>query len=1014
MRKLDALVEGLKEHRKLGMQVSSVETLPAESADWVELPAALPAALRRVLHERGIERLYRHQAEGMQAALAGEDVLLTTPTASGKSLVFQLPPLIAALEGRDARALFLYPLKALGRDQEGKLKELAAACGLDPREVVAVYDGDTPREERQRIRENPPRVLITNPDMLHLGILPAWQSWAPFLADLRWFVLDELHAYRGVFGAHQHHVLWRLERICDRAVGGRLAVIASSATASNADEFASALCDRDFRWIRDSGAPRERRFLATLDPVGSAYTAAVDLTAFLLDQGLKTIVFTKARRVTELIYAWLTRQRPDLTDRVANYRSGFLAGERRAIEEELFSGTLDGVISTSALELGIDVGGLDACVLVGFPGSLMATWQRSGRVGRQGRDSLTALIPLPDALDRWFVDHPDDLTSRQTERLVVDPDNRQVVAGQLLCAAAEKPLAPETEPALERRRPDLKALVEEGRLTRGDDGRLYSVEARPHNEVNLRGAGDAWLVVDRTLGERADDKPIGTLDGIRVLREGHPGAIYLHGGCQYLVRELDFDARKVICERASVSYYTQPLTEKRTEVLEALEHRHEGGPEAPNLEGWFGRLRVTERVIGFERRKINGRELLDRHDLDLPPAVIETEGLWWSAPPAIEAGLVADGHDFMGSLHAAEHTTIALVPLFAVCDRNDLGGISIPMHAQLLTGGVFVYDGHPGGAGIAERAFAQLPELLTRVRDHLHRCPCEDGCPSCVQSPKCGNGNRPLDKTGAEAFLSGVLGREAAVEAVAAPRPVWERSDWQPSALPEDVERRGRVVFEGDVGAPESGGRDAAWLSGIDGEAAIEVPPPAPLAPPRPQNPANTVLFDLETVKGADDVGGWHNIHKMRVAVGVSLHLQSGKLRVFREDDVKELIDQLAAADLVVGYNILRFDYQVLSGYTGADYARRWPTLDLLREVYNSTGMRLSMGALAEETLGEGKSADGLTSLRWVCEGKLDKVIDYCRRDVEVLRDLYLFGRREGYLKARNDVGEVVRVPVGW
>ncbi len=1042
MQSLTALLEELAEDRKLGPQLSTQHILPVEPERLGEFPAAIPESLRELLAVHSIEQLYRHQQQGLAAAMAGEDVLITTPTASGKSLIFQLPPLAAELNGEPGRALYLYPLKALGRDQEAKISGLAAAAGCDPG-WAAVYDGDTAKSERKKIRQQPPRVLITNPDMLHLGILPSWQSWTPFLAELRWIVLDELHAYRGAFGAHLHHVLWRLQRLC-RQLGAEPRLIASSATAANALEFAQtlggqALAGREFRWIQESGAARERRHIVILDPIGSAYTAAVDLTAFLLDRGLKTIVFTKARRVTELLYTWLIRQRPDLAPRVKNYRSGFLAGERRQIEADLFSGKLDGVISTSALELGIDVGGLDACVLVGFPGSVMATWQRSGRVGRDGRDSITALVPLPDALDRYFVEHPQELTTRACEPLVVDIDNPHVVRAQLLCAATEEPLAPtEESDALGHRQQILATLTEEKLLTEGEDGRLYSTQARPHNQVSLRGGGDSFLVLDS-----ARQQIIGTLDGIRLLREGHPGAVYLHGGRQYLVRELDFDGNRVRGERVEVNYFTQPLTEKCTEVLEILGHRTEG-----LLEAWHGRLRVTERVVGFERRKIQGRELLDRHELELPPMVVETEGLWWLAPANVQAHLVEAGYHFMGALHAAEHTTIGLLPLFAVCDRGDLGGISIPLHSQVRSGAVFVYDGHAGGAGITARAFAQLPEVLTRVRDHLQSCTCEDGCPSCVQSPKCGNGNRPLDKKGAEDFLSLILEGSPTEHDPPAVRvaPEWEEPAWQAPPPPEDVVRSGKVMFDLESLADVGTTRGAAWLSDLGEPArqatatelhklesnlvlkpdlvnAAQGPPQsssaiatqaANLPPPRPQNPRKTLLFDLETQKSAADVGGWQNIHRMRVAIGVSLDLQQGEMRVFKEDQVDDLIEQLASADLVIGYNIIRFDYLVLSGYTGAAYHRLWPTLDLYQEVYRSSGMRLSMNALAQETLGEGKSANGLTSLRWVAEGKLDKVTEYCRRDVEVLRDLYLYGRRMGYLLVSGEHHQQLRIPVGW
>ena len=393
--RLTALVEGLEGDPKTGPRIVHRAYLPASPPRTAEPDPPLPEPVARALAQRGVERLWSHQVEGLRALSRGEDVLVTTPTASGKSLVFQLPVLTEAARGGAGKALFLFPLKALGQDQKAKLDSLAASSGLPPETVrCEIYDGDTPQAKRAQIKRDFPRVIVTNPDMLHLGVLSYGGGWTPFLADLEWIVLDELHTYRGIFGSHFHHVLQRFLRLVRevRGPGREPRIIASSATAANAAEFAAELTGRTFSVVAESGAPREGRHLLLLRPDGSPYTAALDLFVHLLRQGLKTIVFTKARRITELLYSWLSRQEPELASRVASYRAGFLPEERRGIERKLFTGRLDGVISTSALEMGIDVGGLDACILVGFPGSMMATWQRSGRVGRSGRESLTALV----------------------------------------------------------------------------------------------------------------------------------------------------------------------------------------------------------------------------------------------------------------------------------------------------------------------------------------------------------------------------------------------------------------------------------------------------------------------------------------------------------------------------------------------------------------------------------------------------------------------------------------------
>ncbi|HEX2253833.1 MAG TPA: DEAD/DEAH box helicase [Thermoanaerobaculia bacterium] len=1014
---LDPLVAVLREDARLGPEIVHALRLPPVPARGGTLDPPLPPALAEALAARGVSGLWSHQTEALRAARAGRDVLVTTPTASGKSLVFQLPVLEEALAGRPGRALWLFPLKALGQDQLGKLVELAASLGLDvpaagdeaagdeaAAPLAAIYDGDTPRAERARLRAAPPRVLITNPDMLHLGVLAHWVAWEPFLRELRWIVIDELHTYRGLFGSHFHHVLHRLLRLAGR-LGARPALVAASATAGNAGEFARTLAGRDFAWVEESGAPREGRHLLLMRPASSPYSTTLDLFVRLLRAGLKTIVFTKARRITELLFSWLRSREPELARRVRSYRSGFLPEERREIEADLFAGRIDGVISTSALEMGIDVGGLDACILVGYPGSVMATWQRSGRVGRSGRESLTALVALPDALDQWFLDHPQQLVRRPCERLIANPGSPAVARAHLLCAAAESPLVePEDAGYLERHRERVDELLASGRLLESADGEaLYSLSHRPHRDVALRGTGATFRIVH---GRRT----VGTIDSVRVLHECHPGAVYLHGGRQYLVAELDLERHQVVVERVDLDYFTQPLTEKQTEILEVLEERRPASaPGAPPLQAWLGRVRVTERVVGYERRRLQGRDALSRHELDLPPVRYETEALWWAAPRAAEETLRRRGAHFMGALHAAEHAAISLFPLLALCDRGDLGGISFPFHPQVGCGAVFVYDGHEGGAGIAAAGFADLEALLGRVAELVAGCPCGDGCPSCIQSPKCGNGNRPLDKDGAVAVLRLLLGRDA-------PEVPWGE------AVELCLELPGGDDGEQDGAEAAGASADAAGGCGVAAESSR-----AARASGNGHGGGNghaaailgaagdTVLFDLETLRSAAEVGGWGNAHRMGVAVAVVCRLEEGCFEVYTERRVGELAAALSAARLVVGFNVKRFDYRVLAGYTGVDYARKLPTLDLLEELHGALGFRLGLGHLALETLGIGKSADGLQSLAWVREGRLDLVEDYCRRDVEVLRDLYLHGRREGCVFYRDRKRDArLRVRVAW
>jgi DEAD/DEAH box helicase domain-containing protein len=623
--------------------------------------------------------------------------------------------------------------------------------------------------------------------MLHLGILSYWQSWEPFLKELRWVVLDELHTYRGIFGSHFHHVLQRLLRLC-HSVGSEPVFIASSATASNADEFGEILVGRSFQWIAESGAPREGRHFLLVRPEASPYTAALHLLVELLEAGLKTIVFTKARRITELLYSWLRQQAPQFAGRVASYRSGFLPEERREIEKRLFDGELDGVISTSALEMGIDVGGLDACILVGFPGSVMATWQRSGRVGRAERESITAMVALPDALDQYLLEHPNELVERPYERLIVDPANEPVSKAHLVCAAAELPLDRRNDaPYLERHAVQVGELLRERELTESAEGHeLYARRRRPQRRVSLRGSSDTATILDSRSG-----KVIGTVDGVRVRHECHPGAVYLHAGRQFLVKELDLEEDKVHAEPVKLDYFTTPLTEKETEILEVVRERQDGP-----LQAWLGRLLVTEWVVGFERKRIQGQEVIDQHTLELPPVQFETVGLWWVAPKEIEMSLKGREEHFMGALHAAEHAAISLFPLLAICDRGDIGGISIPMHPQVRSGCVFIYDGHAGGVGIAARGFEQLPVLLARVLELVESCDCEAGCPSCIQSPKCGNGNRPLDKKGAARLIRLLLGYEQPLISLGQKSPVVV------SLSPEETKRPASAPTNRPASAP--------------------------------------------------------------------------------------------------------------------------------------------------------------------------------------------------------------------
>jgi DEAD/DEAH box helicase domain-containing protein len=961
------------------------QEIPGEEARHGDLPFSPAPPVAAALRRAGIERLYSHQAEAVGHAMAGRPVLVVTPTASGKSLVYNLPVLEGALRAPGARALYLFPYKALEQDQKTAFEALAAAFPPESRPRCAIYDGDTPPGQRRKIKADPPQVLITNPDMLHLGLLAHHGDWSRFFAGLRTVVVDELHIYRGVFGTHLHHIVQRLRRLCD-LYGSRPAFIAASATVGEPGRLGRELLGDDFQVVDRSGAPRAARRLVFLRPglQVSPYTVATRLMGRALGDGRRTITFTKARRITELIHSWLVASQPALRTRVASYRAGYLPSERRAIEADLASGRLLGVVSTSALELGVDIGGLDVCILVGYPGSITSSWQRIGRVGRQDRDSLVLLVGMPDALDQYFLSHPREFFSRPFEPVVFDPGNRAIASAHLICAGAELPLSPRDEA---RYGPEVfglvRGLVQEGKLMRdAGEERWYSLRRRPQRQVNLRSIGETFQIED------TGGRPMGTVDALRARAECHTGAIYLHGGRSFRIRALDLDRRRVTAEPAfDADYFTVVLTEKETEILE----RRETADHGPFRAG-FGRLKVTTWFRGYLRKRLLDQTTLSEHELDLPPAQFETDGLWVELPPGLAGAVAARQGHFMGAIHATEHAAIGLFPLLALCDRSDLGGISYPEHPQVGGPAVFIYDGRAGGIGLAAEGFRRVAELLSRTRDLIRACPCEDGCPSCIQSPRCGNGNRPLDKAMAVFLLDIVSGREELPapppRAVAPPRRV-------PSTPPEPISP--------PVPGPGVAPRPAAA--------------PPDRAPSSPRNsalsPPPDLFFDVETLRSAADVGGWERANAMGLALAVTYDRGGDRWRTYREAEARELIISLLSARRVVGFNVKRFDYAVLSGYAEADFSRV-QTLDLLEEVHKVLGFRLSLAHLAETTLGVAKSGDGLQSLSWVREGRWDLVEAYCRRDVELTVRLFDFGRQRGHLLFRDREGRLLRLPVSW
>jgi DEAD/DEAH box helicase domain-containing protein len=710
----------------------------------VSLPKALDAGLVEALGRAGIESLYTHQLTAYESA-AETNLVITSGTASGKSLAFNLPVLDGIARDPKRRALYLYPTKALAQDQARKLA-LLRPPGL--RE--AIYDGDTPKEERPAIRRRN-NLVLTNPDMLHVGLMPNHKAWGDFLSNLDWVVVDEAHTYRGVFGSHVANVLRRLRRL-GRAYGSEPRFLLASATIANPVELAERLVGTPFELIDDDGAPRAGREITMWNPPlldeasgarRSALSEAADLLAELVSQGVRTICFLKSRRGIELIQRFARenlerRGKPELAARIAPYRGGYTPQQRREIEARLSSGELLAVVATDALELGIDVGELDAAICVTFPGTVASLRQMWGRAGRRRR-GLAVYVAGQDALDQFFCRHPEEFLERPVEAAILDHANEQIAARHLLAAAYELPLGDEDDEVFgDGWRERAERLVAAGEL-RGVGGKL--LPRRPEyvaSKIALRSASaDSFAVIEREAGEM-----LGLVEAERAFTTIHPGAIYLHLGRSYEVERLDIEERRAIVSRFDGDWFTRPKKETEIYIERTREQRQVAGVQLN-----FGDVSVTEQVIAFQRVSISEQEPIDIVALELPEQSFVTQALWYVLPERLSGALPTDV--LLGSLHATEHSQIAVLPLIAMCDRWDIGGLSTNVHFQTGRSTIFIYDGHPGGVGITKRGYEQFERLLGDAARLIGECPCESGCPSCVQSPKCGNLNEPLHKAGA-------------------------------------------------------------------------------------------------------------------------------------------------------------------------------------------------------------------------------------------------------------------------
>jgi DEAD/DEAH box helicase domain-containing protein len=733
--------------------LAHVRTIPAREPH-VEPADELPQTLQDRLALLGIAGLYPHQRRALDVLEAGHNLVIATGTASGKTLVYNLAFAQAALQDEKRTALYLFPTKALARDQLRQVRELRI-----PQVRAAVYDGDTPRAERPLVRRNA-NLVMTNPDMLHAGILPGHERWADFLLRLSLVVVDEAHVARGVFGSHVAMVLRRLRRLTAH-YGGNPQFVLASATVGNPSELARRLTGLPCDEVAEDASPRGEKVFVLwnpplIDEELGVRRSAVSETAWLLkelvESETRAIAFCRSRRAAELVAEFCRRELPgSLRSRVKAYRAGYLPEERRELERALAGGELLGVASTSALELGIDIGSLDAALVAGYPGTRASLWQQAGRAGRRGEASLAMLVAQDDPLDQYLVQHPADLFDRPPEAAVVDPDNLYVLGPHLACAARERPLA-EEELAIFGRNAEVAAAVLEGtgELVRRRGLLHHRGRESPHARVDIRSAsGSLYVIVDEETGGL-----LGTVDEARAFYHVHPGAVYLHQGEQFEVSELDLAGKVALVKRADPDYYTQARDLTDIEVLDEIEV--DGGGPAVAV---FGEVRVTRRVVGFARKSVSTNDVVDDVELFLPDQTLETKALWWLIPSLLLQRARVTPAMGPGTLHAAEHATIGMLPLVATCDRWDVGGVSTALHADTGMATIFIYDGYPGGAGIVEAGFRSGRRLLEATFEAVRHCPCARGCPSCVQSPKCGNGNEPLDKQGAVALLAVMLDR---------------------------------------------------------------------------------------------------------------------------------------------------------------------------------------------------------------------------------------------------------------
>lgn len=752
---LDEFIDDLITNEKNRESLRHHQTIPARNPSYLNLSDSLSPEVEEILKKQGIDKLFSHQVEAIEEIRQGKDVMILTGTASGKSLIYSIPIIEEIVKQKSTRVICLYPTKALAQDQLRIFHLYGSPL------VPATYDGDSKPQHKVWARQQS-NLILTNPDMLHQGILPNHNLWGDFLLNLRFVVIDEAHVLKGVFGSNVGLIIRRLKRLCEH-YGSSPQFILSSATLSNPGNFADNLIGREVTVIDKDGSPRgAKEFFLWNPPIAdkllgirkSANYEAARLFSKLLVNSVKTIAFSKSRQTAELIIKYVRQileDKPLLAEAISSYRGGYTPEKRREIEKSLFKDKLMGVSSTNALELGVDVGGLDSIIINGFPGTISSVWQQAGRAGR-GRDkSAVLMIGHEDPLDQYYINNPKYFFGKAHEEALINLNNTSILKKHLACAAYEKALKQDDFAHFgEKAKIIIDELVKEEYLK--TDGKTYYWTGRgyPASQVNIRSASqNVYQIIDLVSGE-----VLGEVDNNNVFIYLHTGAVYLHLGETYLVERLDLDRRVALVKQEDCDYYTQTKDHTDLKIIKVLQEK-----KIRNFSAYFGQVEVTNRVIGFQRKNILNGSVLGSENLNLPPQTFQTEACWYVIPTERIGELDLNNYQIAGALHALEHAMIALLPVYAICDRWDLGGVSTSEHSQNGLPSIFIYDAYSGGIGLTKKGFEVGNDHLQNTRKLIKECPCQLGCPSCIQSPKCGNLNEPLDKNASIKILNLMLGQ---------------------------------------------------------------------------------------------------------------------------------------------------------------------------------------------------------------------------------------------------------------